>query len=87
VRVADGPRCWGHFAVGPDGVIVMNAAGDGGTSIQLLPEGGAAPLHAGPFPFTAPCAEASLALSPDGREIFYVAAEKAADIMMTELPR
>jgi hypothetical protein len=35
---------------------------------------------------TAPCAEASLALSPEGGELLYVAAEEGSDIMGWTLP-
>jgi Tol biopolymer transport system component len=85
-RVADGPQCWGHWAMGPDGVYFLESGAAGRTSLQILRTGAETPVHVGSFVFRAPCAESSLAVSPDGREVLYVATEEAADIMMAELP-
>jgi len=86
-RVAEGPQCWGHWAMGRDGVYFLAAGAAGRTSLAFLRFGAEAPVRAGSFAFRAPCAESSLAVSPDGREVLYVAAQEAADLMLAESPR
>jgi dipeptidyl aminopeptidase/acylaminoacyl peptidase len=86
-RIADGPKCWGHWALGPDGVYFLDAHAPGRTDIELLGFGRTAPIRVASFSMSAPCAESSLAVSPDAREILYVAAEESADVMMAAAPR
>jgi len=73
--------------MGPDRVCFLDGGAGGRTRLEFLPLGAEVPVRAGVFAFRASCAESSLALSPDGRELLYVAAEESADIMMADLPR
>jgi Tol biopolymer transport system component len=85
-KVLDGPRCWGHWALAPDGVYLLEARPGAGTSLDLFDfaQGRTTSLRA--MPLAAPCAESSLAVSPDGRELLYVAVEEGSDIMTVPLP-
>lgn len=77
----DTPSCWGHWALAQTGVFLLEAQPGLDTAIDFLDfrSGRTSRLHT--LPQAAPCAESSLAVSPDGRELLYVAVEDGSDIM------
>lgn len=85
-KVLDGPRCWGHWALAPDGVYLLDARPGAGTTLDFFDFAQGRRTSLRPLPLSAPCAESSLALSPDGRELLYVAVEEGSDIMTARLP-
>jgi len=84
-KVLDGPRCWGHWALAPDGVYFLEAKPGAGTSLEFFDFAQGRTTSLRPMPRAAPCAESSLALSPGGEELLYVAVEEGADIMTAPL--
>jgi Tol biopolymer transport system component len=85
-KVLDLPKCWGHWALAKDGVFFLHDAAGAGTSLRFFNFGSQKTTQLLSLDLGAPCAESSLAASPDGRELLYVAATRASDIMMAELP-
>ena len=86
LKVFDGPPCWGHWALAKDGVFLLDTTSGPRTRLMFFRF---ADQRAGPLltlDLTAPCAESSLAVSPDGREVLLVAGARASEIMMAELP-
>jgi Tol biopolymer transport system component len=83
--VLDAPRCWGHWALGKDGVYLLDARPGAGTSLDFFDFAKGRRTTLRSMDQTAPCAESSLALSPDARELLYVAVEESSDIMMAKI--
>jgi Tol biopolymer transport system component len=79
-RILDKPRCWGHWTVTPEGIYLLDPNEAGRMSLELLGAGGGAPRHVATFGHRSPCAESSLASSPDGRYLLYVGVEESSDI-------
>jgi Tol biopolymer transport system component len=84
-KVLDGPRCWGHWALAGDGVYLLDARPGAGTSLDFFDFASTRRTSLRVMAETAPCAESSLALSPEGRELLYVAVEEGSDIMMAKV--
>jgi Tol biopolymer transport system component len=84
-QVLDGPRCWGHWALATDGVYLLDARPGMGTSLDFFDFASARRTTLRRMDQTAPCAESSLALSPDGRELLYVAVKEDSDILMADI--
>ena len=85
-KVLDLPHCWGHWALTNDGVLFLRDGTEPRTSIHFFRFADQRTVQLLSLDFGAPCAEASLAAAPDGRELLFVAATRASDIMMAELP-
>jgi Tol biopolymer transport system component len=84
--VLDGPRCWGHWALANDGVYLLDEKpGAAGTNLDFFNFATRRRSTLRTLDQTAPCVEASLALSPEGKELLYVAAEESSDIMVATL--
>ena len=85
-KVLDGPPCWGHWALAKDGVFLLDTTARPRTRLTFFrfADQQAWPLLT--LDLAVPCAESSLAVSPDGRELLVVAGARASEIMMAELP-
>jgi hypothetical protein len=85
-KVLDGPQCWGHWALAKDGVFLLDKTPVPRTRLTFFrfADQQATPLLT--LDLSAPCAESSLAVAPDGGELLLVAAARASEIMMAELP-
>ena len=76
----DRPRCWGHFAVAPDGVYLLDSREGQKTRLEFVEFGEEAPRVVATLPQRPPCAESSLASSPDGAFLLWVGIEETSDI-------
>ncbi|HEY6551714.1 MAG TPA: hypothetical protein VI669_00075, partial [Vicinamibacteria bacterium] len=85
-KVLDGPRCWGHWALAPDGVYLLDVRPGAGTGLDFFAFASGRRTSLRTMAETAPCAESSLALSSDGQNLLYVAVEEASDILMARVP-
>ena len=83
--VLDGPRCWGHWALAGNGVYLLDARPGAGTSLDFFDFASSRRTRLRTMDEAAPCAESSLALSPEGRELLYVAVEESSDILMATI--
>lgn len=79
-RLLDRPRCWGHWAMAPDGVYWLDAVEGGLTHLEFLGFEGGASRRVASLRQRPPCAESSLAAFPDGRSLLYVGVEESSDI-------
>jgi hypothetical protein len=75
-------RCWGYWTLAPQGIYFL----DDTHWIRLLKPSGETedvmPLGGEPA-----CSETGLSVSPDGRSLIYVKAERESDLMMIDLGR
>jgi Tol biopolymer transport system component len=79
-RLLDRPQCWGQWAVGPDGLYVLDSREGLKTRLEFLGFGGGPPRTVTTLPVPPACAESSLAASPDGAFLLYVGVEEKSDI-------
>jgi Tol biopolymer transport system component len=84
VRVLEIPACWGYWALGPQGVYVLNTSAAKPRSIELFPFGGGPPRPIATIADGPACGESGLAVSPDGRSLLYVDAVRGSDVMLVE---
>ena len=83
--VLDGPRCWGHWSLVKDGVYFLDVKAGTGTNLDFFDFARGRRTTLRTMDETAPCAESSLAVSPDGLELLYVAVEESSDIMKAKI--
>lgn len=76
----DRPRCWGHWAVAPDGVYLLDSREGQKTRLEFVGFGEDEPRVVATLPQRPPCAESSLASSPDGAFLLWVGIEESSDI-------
>lgn len=79
-QLLDRPRCWGHFAVAPDGLYLLDSREGQKTRLEFVGFGGGTPREVATLEQRPPCPESSLASSPDGRFLLYVGVEEGSDI-------
>jgi eukaryotic-like serine/threonine-protein kinase len=82
--ILDHPSCWGYWALGRNGVFVLDAAGPRGPRVALKRWGSARLQHVADVPGGPACGESGLALSPDERTLLYVEASRESDIIMLD---
>jgi dipeptidyl aminopeptidase/acylaminoacyl peptidase len=85
-KVSDLPSCWGHWALGRTGAFLLEAQPGLDTAIDTLDLRSGQRSRLRTLSQAAPCAESSLAVSPDDRELLYVAVEDESDIMGVAAP-
>ena len=83
-QLLDRPRCWGHWTVAKDGLYVLDSREGQKTRLELLDFGGGTPREVATLEQRPPCAESSLASSPDGRFLLYVGVEEDSDIVRVD---
>lgn len=82
----DLPRCWGHWAVAPEGIYLLDAREGQRTRLQFAGFGGDTLREVAILDERPPCAESSLASSPDGRFVLWVGVEEGSDIVRVDEP-
>ena len=76
----DRPRCWGHWTVAPDGIYLLDSREGQKTRLEFVEFGGVTPHQLATLEQRPPCAESSLASSPDGAFLLWVGIEETSDI-------
>ena len=83
-QLLDRPRCWGHWTVAKDGLYLLDSREGQKTRLEFLDFGGGTPREVATLDQRPPCAESSLASSPDGRFLLYVGVEEDSDIVRVD---
>jgi Tol biopolymer transport system component len=79
-QILDRPRCWGHWTVSANGLYVLDAREDQEPRLEFLDFFGNGLREIATLEQRPPCAESSLASSPDGRFLLYVGVEEGSDL-------
>ena len=83
-QLLDRPRCWGHWTVAKDGLYLLDSREGQKTRLEFLGFDGGTPREVATVEQQPPCAESSLASSPDGRFLLYVGIEEDSDIVRVD---
>ena len=77
----DRPRCWGQWTMAPDGIYLLDSREGQKTRLEFVGFGGSPPREIATLAQRPPCAESSLAASPDGAFLLWVrGCEESSDI-------
>jgi hypothetical protein len=82
--VRDQPACWGYWALGRDGIFLLDSAGPRGPRIAFQRWGAGALDEVADLPSDPACGESGLALSPDETALLYVGTSRESDLVMIE---
>jgi dipeptidyl aminopeptidase/acylaminoacyl peptidase len=83
-RILEIPACWGYWALGPQGIYVLDTNAPKAKSIELFPYGGGSPYPIATIADSAACGDSGLAVSADGTSLLYVDAVRGSDVMLVE---
>lgn len=83
-EVLSEPRCWGHWAVGPDAVYVAASPSGQPPSLLRLDLGSGQTTHVAAIPRRLPCGESALAISSDGDHLLYAGIRETSDLVLID---